>query len=140
CRELRGHAYRLHDQRETERVKQFDQPGACLNCHASTYVLMQDLGDGDIQAGFDEMNKMPYDEVTQLVDHPIACIDCHDPDTMELRITRPAFMEGITSLKASEGIKDYDVNRDATPSEMRTYVCAQCHVEYYFEGEGKTLT
>lgn len=139
-RELRGHAYMLHDQRETERVKQFDQPGACLNCHASTYVLMQDLGDGDIQAGFDEMNKMPYDEVTQLVDHPIACIDCHDPDTMELRITRPAFMEGITSLKASEGIKDYDVNRDATPSEMRTYVCAQCHVEYYFEGEGKTLT
>ena len=139
-RELRGHAYMLHDQRETERAKQFDQPGACLNCHASTYVLMQDLGDGDIQAGFDEMNKMPYDEVTQLVDHPIACIDCHDPDTMELRITRPAFMEGITSLKASEGIKDYDVNRDATPSEMRTYVCAQCHVEYYFEGEGKTLT
>src|SRR5699024_5733868 len=47
-RELRGHAYMLHDQRETERVKQFDQPGACLNCHASTYVLMQDLGDGDI--------------------------------------------------------------------------------------------
>ena len=139
-RELRGHAYMLHDQRETERVKQFDQPGACLNCHASTYVLMQDLGDGDVQAGFDAMNKMPYDEVTQLVDHPIACIDCHDPDTMELRITRPAFMEGISSLKASEGIKDYDVNRDATPSEMRTYVCAQCHVEYYFEGEGKTLT
>ena len=33
----------------------------------------------------------------------------------------------------------YDVNRDATRQEMRTYVCAQCHVEYYFKGPGKTL-
>ena len=139
-REARGHAYMLHDQRVTDRVTQFDQPGACLNCHASTYVLMQDLGDGDIMAGFDEMNKMPNHEVTQLVDHPISCIDCHDPETMQLRITRPAFMEGIAALKASEGIRDYDVNRDANPSEMRSYVCAQCHVEYYFKGEEKTLT
>lgn len=140
-RELRGHAYMLHDQRVTERVQQFDQPGACLNCHASTHVLMQDLGDGDVMAGFDVMNAMAYDEVTQLVDHPIACIDCHDPDTMALRITRPAFMEGIAALKEhEEGIKDYDVNRDATPMEMRSFVCGQCHVEYYFKGEEKTLT
>lgn len=140
-RELRGHAYMLHDQRVTERVQQFDQPGACLNCHASTHVLMQDLGDGDVMAGFDVMNAMDYDEVTQLVDHPIACIDCHDPDTMQLRITRPAFMEGIAALKEhEEGIKDYDVNRDATPMEMRSFVCGQCHVEYYFKGEEKTLT
>ncbi len=139
-RELRGHAYMLHDQRVTERVTQFNQPGACLNCHASTYVLMQDLGDGDINAGFDVMNKMAYDDVTQMVDHPITCIDCHDPETMELRITRPAFINGIAAYKASQGIKDYDVNRDATTKDMRAYVCAQCHVEYYFKGEEKTLT
>lgn len=24
-----------------------------------------------------------------------------------------------------------DVNAEATHQEMRTYVCAQCHVEYY---------
>lgn len=35
---------------------------------------------------------------------------------------------------------NYDVNRDATHQEMRTYVCAQCHVEYYFDGEDKILT
>lgn len=139
-REARGHAYMLHDQRVTERVKQFNQPGACLNCHASTYVLMQDLGNGDINAGFDVMNKMPYAEVSEMVDHPIACIDCHDPQTMALRITRPAFEEGIKKVKALEGITDYDVNRDATRSEMRAFVCAQCHVEYYFKGEEKTLT
>jgi len=34
-REDRGHAYMLIDQRETERVKRFKQPGACLHCHSS---------------------------------------------------------------------------------------------------------
>ena len=34
-RERRGHAYMLEDQDNTERVKQFKQPGACLHCHAS---------------------------------------------------------------------------------------------------------
>jgi len=38
------------------------------------------------------------------------CIDCHDPETMQLRITRPAFMEGIRALKASQGIQNYDVS------------------------------
>jgi nitrite reductase (cytochrome c-552) len=28
----------------------------------------------------------------------------------------------------------------ASRQEMRTYVCAQCHVEYYFKGDGKVLT
>jgi nitrite reductase (cytochrome c-552) len=30
-------------------------------------------------------------------------------------------------------VADYDVNKQATRQEMRTYVCAQCHVEYYFK-------
>jgi nitrite reductase (cytochrome c-552) len=59
---------------------------------------------------------------------------------MQLRITRPAFIEGIRAYKASQGIKDYDVNRDATRQEMRSYVCAQCHVTYYFRGPEKRLT
>jgi nitrite reductase (cytochrome c-552) len=37
-------------------------------------------------------------------------------------------------------VTDFDVNRDATHQEMRTYVCAQCHVEYYFKGDEKRLT
>ncbi|MDO5728783.1 MAG: ammonia-forming cytochrome c nitrite reductase subunit c552 [Actinomycetaceae bacterium] len=139
-RHARGHEYMLDDQRYTLRVTEFNQPGTCLNCHASTVKLMNDLGDGDMNAGFDKMNLMDYNEVTQLVDHPISCIDCHDPETMELRITRPAFINGIRALKASQGVEDFDVNRDATNQEMRTYVCAQCHVEYYFKGEERTLT
>lgn len=137
----RGHAYMLEDQRHTIRVTDFDQPGTCLNCHASTVQLMDELGDGDRDAGFAAMNQMPYNEVTQLVDHPVSCIDCHDPETMELRVTRPAFERGIANyMEHSEGIEDYDVNRDATHQEMRTFVCGQCHVEYYFAGEEKELT
>ncbi|NLT65221.1 MAG: ammonia-forming cytochrome c nitrite reductase subunit c552 [Acidobacteria bacterium] len=137
-REERGHAYMLTDQRFTRRVQEFSQPGTCLNCHASTYVTYRELGNGDIFAGFEKLNRMPYQEATKLVSHPVACIDCHHPETMQLRITRPAFIEGIKALKASEGVKDYDVN-SATAQEMRTYVCAQCHVEYYFKGDEKRL-
>ena len=79
--------------------------------------------------------------------HPVACLDCHDPKTMAIRVTRPGFVRGIAALAASdapvphlpsierwrEGPRDtpYDPNRDATRRELRSYVCGQCHVEYY---------
>jgi nitrite reductase (cytochrome c-552) len=139
-REERGHAYMLIDQRTTRRVSEFKQPGACLNCHASTYVYMKQLGGGDIFKGFEKMNSTPYMEATKSVKHPVSCIDCHDSKTMALRITRPAFIEGIKALKASQGVQNYDPNTMATAQEMRSYVCGQCHVEYYFKGDEKRLT
>jgi nitrite reductase (cytochrome c-552) len=138
-REERGHAYMLDDQTLTGRQAR-PQPGACLNCHASTYVAHKKAGDGDVVKGFELVNALPFAEARQLVEHPVTCIDCHDSQTMDLRITRPAFMEGMRNLKASEGIKDYDVNTMATRQEMRSFVCAQCHVEYYFKGDEKRLT
>ena len=139
-REERGHAYMLDDQTFTERQQVTKQPGTCINCHASVYVAYKQLGGGDISKGFEELNKTPYFEARKYVTHPVACIDCHDSQTMQLRVTRPAFMEGIKALKASQGVANYDVNRDASRQEMRTYVCGQCHVEYYFKGPEKTLT
>ena len=139
-REPRGHAYMLIDQRYTKRVLERPQPGACLNCHASLPEITTKLGNGDQAAGWAAMNKMPYNEATKLATHPVSCIDCHDPETMALRITRPAFIDGIKVLKASQGVQNYDVNKQATVQEMRSFTCAQCHVEYYFKGEGKTLT
>jgi nitrite reductase (cytochrome c-552) len=138
-REERGHAYMLEDQTFTERQHASAQPGTCMHCHASVYSVYRKLGGGDLMKGFEAMNKMPYAEARRLVEHPVACIDCHDPATMELRVTRPGFMEGIRALKASQGEADYDVNRDATRQEMRAYVCGQCHVEYYFKGPEKRL-
>jgi len=63
--------------------------------------------------------------------HPVSCTDCHNAKTMKLEVSRPGFIAGIRALKAKEGVKNYNVNKDATRSEMRSYVCAQCHVEYY---------
>jgi nitrite reductase (cytochrome c-552) len=139
-REKRGHAYMLDDQTFTERQKVTKQPGTCLNCHASLYTTYMKLGNGDITKGFEAVNHMPYMEARKLVNHPIACIDCHEPKTMQLRISRPAFIEGIRAYKASQGVQNFDVNKDATRQEMRSYVCGQCHVTYYFRGPEKRLT
>ncbi|MFP4143516.1 MAG: ammonia-forming cytochrome c nitrite reductase subunit c552 [Phycisphaeraceae bacterium] len=79
--------------------------------------------------------------------HPVSCVDCHNPETMEIRVTRPAFVQGVAMLAESddpvphlpsierwrEGDRSqpYDPNALASRQEMRTFVCAQCHVEYY---------
>jgi nitrite reductase (cytochrome c-552) len=139
-REERGHAYMLEDQTFTERVTEFKQPGTCLHCHGSVYAPYMKAGNGDLMAGFEAMNPMPYQEAREHVTHPIACVDCHDPASMQLRITRPGFIEGMKAYKASQGIFDYDVNTMASRQEMRSYVCGQCHVEYYFKGPEKRLT
>src|SRR5688500_11183791 len=139
-REERGHAYTLIDQEFTRRQQVTQQPGTCLNCHASMYAAYVRLGAGDVTRGFEAINKMTFQRGRAEVTHPVACVDCHDPETMQLRVTRPAFMEGIRALRLSQGVADYDVNRDATRQEMRTFVCGQCHVEYYFKGPEKRLT
>ena len=147
-RDRRGHAYSLFDQEVTKRVTERQQPGACLQCHASILPLYRQAGDGDVMAGFAKVCPMPLAEARamtdphgdKLVQHPVACLDCHDPATMALRVTRPGFINGIKALKAHQGIPDYDPNRDATRQEMRSFVCGQCHVEYYFKGDGKLVT
>ena len=165
-REERGHAYMLVDQRETERVKQFKQPGACLHCHASVIPTYYKKGveagapaddrRAAIMKGFEEICPMPYAEATKLVEHPVSCMDCHDPATMALRVTRPGFLVGIAALATSDeplvhldsinrwrqGDRSapYDPNAMASRQEMRTFVCAQCHVEYHFAGEKKLVT
>jgi nitrite reductase (cytochrome c-552) len=138
-REERGHAYMLDDQVFTERQIVARQPGTCLHCHASVYVPYKRAGGGDLIKGFEQLNRLPYAEARAQVKHPVSCIDCHDPATMQLRVTRPGFLEGIRALKTSQGVADYDVNRDATRQEMRAFVCGQCHVEYYFKGPEKRL-
>ncbi|HSD18971.1 MAG TPA: ammonia-forming cytochrome c nitrite reductase subunit c552 [Anaeromyxobacter sp.] len=139
-REERGHAYMLDDQTFTRRQAVVKQPGACMQCHASVVGPYRKLGGGDPMEGFRKMNAMPYPEARKLVEHPVACIDCHDPKTMSLRVTRPGFIVGMREWKASQGVKDYDVNRQASQKEMRAFVCGQCHVEYYFKGTDKQLT
>ncbi len=128
----RGHYYSLVDQHETLRTKKFNQVGSCLHCHAGGLKqVYEEVGNGDLQEGFKKVSAMPLKDAWQHASHPVACIDCHDPATNRLRVTRPGFLNGIKALKEKEGIKDYDPNKVATHQEMRTFVCAQCHVEYY---------
>jgi nitrite reductase (cytochrome c-552) len=138
-REERGHAFMLDDQTYTERQHVVKQPGTCMHCHASVYIPYKKLGGGDLIKGFEVMNQMPYSEARTKVRHPVACIDCHDPSSMQLRVTRPGFIEGARAWKASQGVQNYDVNKMATRQEMRSFVCGQCHVEYYFKGPEKRL-
>ncbi|MFN7955981.1 MAG: ammonia-forming cytochrome c nitrite reductase subunit c552 [bacterium] len=173
-RERRGHAFMLQDQRKTERVKQKPQPGTCLNCHASTVVayreaglahgapgtlddpLFSEAGRAQLFTGWEHVNPLPYAEATKLASHPVTCLDCHTPDSMRLRVTRPAFLEGIAKLAESaepvphlpsieqwrkgDRAQPYDPNALATRQEMRSFACGQCHVEYYFQGDAKRLT
>lgn len=148
-RESRGHAYMLLDQDQTERVKQREQPGACLHCHAAIIPAYREVGAGDVMEGFRKVSSMSLSEARHmvgqdgqpLIEHPVSCGDCHDPESMELRVTRPAFLNGIAALKKHETGKDgYNPNRDATRQEMRTYVCAQCHVEYHFAAPDNVVT
>jgi len=155
-REKRGHAYMLGDQDDTRRVKEFKQPGACLHCHASIIPTYREAGGGDVRKGFEIVCAMPLSEARKKVAHPVSCLDCHDPKTIKLRVTRPGFLAGIAALarsddpvphlpsiarwRASKTAKEYDPNSDASRQEMRSFVCGQCHVEYYFKGPGKLVT
>ncbi len=164
-RNRRGHAYMLDDQRNSRRVTERPQAGSCLHCHAATTELYRQEGlkqgapgslaapfgspeaQAQLMAGFEAVCRMPYAQATQLARHPVACIDCHDPKTMQLRVTKPGFMRGIDALARSaepvphlpsiekwrQGDRSapYDPNRDASRQELRSMVCGQCHVTYY---------
>jgi len=80
--------------------------------------MMQQMGVAEFYTG--SMDKLG----PQIVNH-IGCGDCHDPKTMKLTITRPALIEAFEK-------QGRDITK-ATHQEMRSLVCAQCHVEYYFD-------
>ena len=156
-RDRRGHAYMLADQEATQRLTK-PQTGSCLHCHAAVMPLYRELGNGDAAKGLEASYKFSYQDLNKKLRdsghaHPVTCADCHDPKSMQLRVTRPGFIEGIRMLAASEapvphlpsierwragGKKSpYDPNADASRSEMRSYVCGQCHVEYYCSSQMK---
>lgn len=171
-RDRRGHAYMLYDQEVTKRnvAVEAKQSGNCLHCHGSVMPLYRKLGKEaapqgtaaeQVQAGLVKVSELAYwDAHKAMADlsggkaHPVSCVDCHDPESMELRVTRPAFITGLQRLAASaadvphlvsierwrkgDRAKPYDANLDGTRQEKRAYVCGQCHVEY-FCGKGMTI-
>ncbi|MCX6249250.1 MAG: ammonia-forming cytochrome c nitrite reductase [Bacteroidetes bacterium] len=121
----RGHYYAITDIRNTLRTgapmgaADGPQPNTCWTCKSPDVPrLMQEKG----VAGF---YKGKWASMGNEVVNYIGCADCHDPVTMDLRITRPALIEAFRAMGK-------DINQ-ATHQEMRSLVCAQCHVEYYFD-------
>jgi len=125
----RGHWYTLHDMRKSLRTgapgvgeNKDMQPGTCWTCKSPDVPrMMQELGVGKYYSA-------PWSELGPEVVNPLGCADCHDPKTMKLAISRPALVEALKR-------RDIDVNT-ASPQQMRSLVCAQCHVEYYFAEGG----
>jgi len=120
----RGHYYAITDIRNTLRTgtpkgpDDGPQPNTCWTCKSPDVPrLMEKMGAKDFYSG------NWYAKGHEIVNF-IGCADCHDPKTMDLRITRPALVEAFQSMGK-------DISK-ATHQEMRSLVCAQCHVEYYF--------
>ena len=125
-REERGHTNALEDMLSSKRLGD-QKPGPCITCKTSNIPSMIET------LGPEKFYSTPVKELVAQFkpEHSISCADCHDATTMALQITRPAFKEAMS-------LRGIDLDK-ATRQEMRTYACAQCHVEYYFKGSGKYL-
>ncbi|MFV0418031.1 MAG: ammonia-forming cytochrome c nitrite reductase [Dysgonomonas sp.] len=128
----RGHMHAIEDVRNTLRTGTPEngegdmQPGTCWTCKSPDVPRLMH------EKGIEEYYKAKWSDWGAEVVNPIGCADCHDPVTMNLTITRPALIEAFQR-------QGKDITQ-ATPQEMRSLVCAQCHVEYYFTKDSKYLT
>jgi len=122
--EDRGHTYALEDLLASKRVNE-TTPGSCMTCKSpSVPKLIETMGASYYTT--------PLRELAKDVKHSIACSNCHDSKTNELKVSQPAFIDAMNK-------RGIDVTK-ASKQEMRTYVCGQCHVEYYLEKDTKVVT
>ncbi len=121
--QARGHYYAVDDIIKTKRIKSPYNAGTCWTCKSTDVPRVMN------EMGVKEFYAANWHDLKKEITHPIGCQDCHDPKTMNLRITRPALREAWASMG-----KNVD---QATHQEMRSLVCAQCHVEYYFAKDPK---
>jgi len=117
-RESRGHLYAVEDTMITGRAK---FGGVCWGCKSADYPALV------AKYGQREVDTMFWSEAAKKTNHPVSCIDCHNPESpgFALQLTRPWLQEAIEAQ--GKTVADFD---------MRSLVCAQCHSEYYFEGPG----
>lgn len=127
----RGHANALDDVNETKRLN-LDvndpkrTPGTCYSCKSSSNPGLW------AELGMEAYDAMSFVELGPRVTEPIGCSNCHEAGTMRLIATNPALIEALERQD-----KDWETY---SRQEMRSLVCANCHVEYYFKGDGKYLT
>jgi nitrite reductase (cytochrome c-552) len=121
--EDRGHGNALDDVQHIARINE-KSPGTCYSCKSASNPKLWD------EMGLDEYGKVLFSDMTAHMQYSIGCANCHEANTMRLVVTNPALENAL----AAQG-KDWQT---FTRQEMRSVVCANCHVEYYFD-EGTLL-
>jgi len=122
----RGHYYALQDNINSLRTgsptdaKSGPMPTACWTCKSPDVPRLIEE-DGELEFFTGKWAKYG----SQIV-NPIGCANCHDDKTAQLQVRVPHLDRG---LKAA-GLKTFE---ESTHQEKRSLVCAQCHVEYYFQ-------
>ncbi|HRF60363.1 MAG TPA: ammonia-forming cytochrome c nitrite reductase subunit c552 [Fimbriimonadaceae bacterium] len=119
-KQARGHYHAVEDVTKTGRLNE-KTPGTCWTCKSPDVPRLM------AAKGVAEFYAAKFHDFDKEVVNPIGCADCHDNKTMALRISRPALKEAFQRMGK-------DIAK-ASHQEMRSLVCAQCHVEYYFKGK-----
>jgi nitrite reductase (cytochrome c-552) len=120
----RGHYHALEDLYKTGRRNE-KTPATCYSCKSPNVPTA--MARDSVRTFYG--NK--FDHYIAEMKNPIGCADCHELKTMKLQISRPGLIEGFKAMGK-------DITK-ASKEEMRSLVCAQCHVEYHFKGPGKYL-
>jgi len=128
----KGHEHAINDMRKILRTgapvdgAKSPMPNTCWTCKSPDVPRIMK------QIGVAEFYKGSWETLGTEIVNNIGCADCHDAQNMNLRISRPALVEAYQRM-------EIDIN-SVSHQDMRQLVCAQCHVEYYFKGDGKYLT
>ncbi len=128
----RGHIYAIEDVQNTLRTGNPTEsipdvmPSSCWTCKSPDVPRVID------EIGPEKFFKMPWSQNLSEIVNPIGCANCHNPEDQSLRIAQVPLIEAYKR-------QDKDVHSSVI-NDMRTLTCAQCHVEYYFKGDGKFVT
>lgn len=125
--EARGHTRAIEDILNIDRINQYGEaaglPATCWNCKTPKIPSWaEEYGDDKFWSM--NFNEFRTKDKIDMQEHTIGCANCHNPTDMTLVITSVP----LNDYLQRSGVKVEELSRN----EMRALVCAQCHVEYYF--------
>ncbi|HSV86991.1 MAG TPA: ammonia-forming cytochrome c nitrite reductase subunit c552, partial [Levilinea sp.] len=123
--EDRGHGNALYDVEHIARITE-NSPATCYACKTANNPKLWD------EMGLDAYGKVKFKDMSGHMQYSIGCANCHEANTMRLVVTNPALENALMAQS-----KDW---RTFTCQEMRTVVCANCHMPYTRDGAAKFST
>jgi nitrite reductase (cytochrome c-552) len=120
----RGHMNAVKDVNSIKRVNDTTH-ATCYSCKSSNNPALWS------QMGLEAYDATMFSDMKPNIQNSIGCANCHEAGTMRLIVTNPSLENAL-----KEQGKDW---KTFSRQEMRTVVCANCHVEYYMVGDKKVL-